>query len=317
MELPSCFLCGTKKGLSTAEDWSVLTLHSQAGDFQTLAAGRGVVGTKCNVSWNPDFFISIVDIAEGIATALIGGGSTTDWASQVGTIADGIQNIIQTPIQTASTCAATSEDVALIHKDGMFTIDPNMPYYLSLFSGGNTVVSGATSWTGYARIVSDFRLALAVPYGYYNDQPETCCTYGLSSWVMGNYQTLPYVTPTGVIATVLDPFPSPTNIEAMKADILSFFQLYLLGFNNTEYGALWKKACTAGGKWDDNLSYPGDIIGEYALYDMAGQLVDSGRGRMEDIGEQIQSTPKFFQKGMYILQFKANGNILSKKIIKY
>lgn len=315
MELPSCFLCGDKRGLSKAEDWSLLTLHSQAGNVEVLSAGHSIIGSKCKQDWNPDFFINIIDIASGVATALLSGGELSDWAVQVNTIAEEIQTLIQTPVQTAGDCEVIDQQVALIHEDGIITIEPNMPYYLTLFSMGNTSVKGATSWDGYAYISSDFRLGIAIPYGYYNDQPETCCTYGLSSWVMANFERIPVMTSSGVWGTIPDPYRSPTNLEAMMDDIKSFFDIYMLGFNYTEYGAMWKKACISE-KWAADIDKVTDLSGEYTLYDISGRPVVRGDiGRLAEIHASLQLSP--LPKGMYILHFKSGNQVISQKIVKY
>ncbi len=316
MELPSCFWCGSKKGMSKAEDWSVLTLTTQTGDMSVLAAGRGVVDSECEQVWNADFFKQVVDIAADVAVALVGGSSGTDWASQIPDIADGINGLLETPIQNVTGCSNKDVSAALIDKKGIISLTPNLGHYLTLYSMGNTHVQGTTSWEGNSYIRSDFNLAVAVPWGYVGDQSEDCCSHGLSSWVIANVPplTLDITSPPVTIAN-----DSPANIEALKDDIETWLTLHLLGYNNTEYGALIKLSCGYSNKWENNDALNlniNDAPLPYQVFDMMGKSVASGTSLLADMHTHEFMNNLALPKGIYLIRFVVNDKPQAIKIVK-
>lgn len=315
MELPSCWLCGSKKGMSKAEDWSVLTLATQAGDVSVLAAGRGVVDSECEQTWNTDFFKQVVDIAADIAVVLVGAASGTggvSWTTQIPNIADGINGLLETPIQNVTGCSQKEAVAALINKKGIINLVPNLGHYLTLYSMGNTHVQGTTSWEGSSLIRSEFNLAVAIPWGYTGNQSEDCCSHGLSSWVIAD---VPALTLTMGTSTVTITGDSPTNIEALKDDIETWLTLHLLGYNNTEYGALVKLSCGYGGKWDDHNQSMGDNFVPYQVFDMTGKSVASGNSLISDMRSRVFMQDLVLPKGIYFVHFVVNGKSESLKII--
>ncbi|MBK8474366.1 MAG: hypothetical protein IPL33_20555 [Sphingobacteriales bacterium] len=279
MALPSCFLCGSKKGRSKAEDLAVLTLSDQTGMVTVLDAGQGTVGSECEQTWNVDFFLNLVDVAAAIATPILSGGSTTNWGDAVDEIASSLQTLISTPVQNITGCSSKDELATLIHQNSQFTMGANVITYLTLFSMGNTTVQGATSWEGETSISSEFSLAVGISPVSNGDQPKYCCSHGLSSWIVANFETItlppmPPFIPNSI--TVSDPYPSPTNMEALLSPIEGFFDALLLGFNGEQYGALLRPWCETGNKWAINSNIATNEVVAYTIFDLVGRAVYHG-----------------------------------------
>lgn len=143
MSLPSCFLCGSKKGKSKAEDWAILALTNEDDFVNVLAAGRGTVETENNSTFNVDFIINYIQILGTLAPVLLAGDNAgTVFIPLIDELVDQVSYLIQTPILLVSGSSAKDKTAALINKQGSFTITPNETWYLKLFSFGNTKVEG-------------------------------------------------------------------------------------------------------------------------------------------------------------------------------
>lgn len=318
MALPSCFLCGSKKGRSKAEDLAVLTLSDQTGMVTVLDAGQGTVGSECEQTWNVDFFLNLVDVAAAIATPILSGGSTTNWGDAVDEIASSLQTLISTPVQNITGCSSKDELATLIHQNSQFTMGANVITYLTLFSMGNTTVQGATSWEGETSISSEFSLAVGISPVSNGDQPKYCCSHGLSSWIVANFETItlppmPPFIPNSI--TVSDPYPSPTNMEALLSPIEGFFDALLLGFNGEQYGALLRPWCETGNKWAINSNIATNEVVAYTIFDLVGRAVYHGTALPSEMRQAQFLREKLPQKGVYVVSFNIDNKSYSFKLI--
>jgi len=164
------FWCGWGGHLARAhvEDWVILTLE-KPGDVQVLNAARAGAESRCNSSANPEFFLSLIQIASGIAAAI---GNPT--IGQIDTIAQNIANILDDSGFTQNGSCGSINNQYAMRSNNNIEISPNELTCVYLSSFFVVEGDGATKFHTESKIGSNFRMSLAHPGGSKNEDPFCC-----------------------------------------------------------------------------------------------------------------------------------------------
>jgi hypothetical protein len=221
VDLPSCFMCGDKGTVATAEDAAILVIGDHKGKVDILDGGQAMAQSNYSKINNPDFAIAIgaiaLDVVIGAVAFCVPGLGPALLPSLIADVTPKIKTAIKTPAKFISGNGGTKDEPStLINQKGIYPLKPNTPTYFRLYSFGNLNVNGFTSWNNTARIVSDGNIAGAIWGGTPKD--PACCSDQLGNWV----------------ATSIS--GAPMNLQGIKQDISNFMNLQNIPYNQTEAG---------------------------------------------------------------------------------
>ena len=231
-----------------AEDWVIMTIETP-DTVQTLSAARAGAESRCNSNANPEFFLSIVQIATGIATAATGNVTL----GQIDTIAQNIVNLLDDSGFTQNgTCGSIDNQYAM-RGNRDIELEPNKltSFYMSSFF----VVEGdgATKFHTDSKIGSNFRMSLAHRGGFKNADP-LCCLDAYGWWLSGAAH--------GVDEHDLNLTPSSANTFSPGTQ-----QNMILGTNSHFFPVLGTTVNTPCGEWTENYACPYDDEGRIQIED--------------------------------------------------
>lgn len=226
----SCLGCGSRGADAVAEDGAVFVIGDQKGGVKSIAgAGLTNVSSTCGKIVNPDFYVSLLDIASTVAkgTIAFSKSDSTGLAALPDLINDilpQIKTLIGTPPSfSRGNCEYVDQPYTFVDQKGIYTLTPNSPTYFRLYSFGNVRASGFTKWNSDARVLSDGNLGGVFPGGKLDD--KTCCTDEVGNWVIASHP--------GAIM----------ELPSAKQDISNFMNLQGVLYNQTEVGAVVKNKC--------------------------------------------------------------------------
>ncbi|MCB0638073.1 MAG: T9SS type A sorting domain-containing protein [Lewinella sp.] len=183
--------CWFSKGAAAqAEDMAmVVAYNGRSGDMSVLAGGHGMISRHFNSSWNPDFWIEVLNVANPVAQFFVG-GSSTPTPSQINQIVQALQALIGTPFRNSNGSAGTTlQELALVDGSSQFTLRPNAPVRIALFSSYYLRTRGYGCYRAQAGIASDYHLA-GVVESEQTDDPE-CCSDKFGAYILGSLSTPP------------------------------------------------------------------------------------------------------------------------------
>jgi hypothetical protein len=226
----SCLGCGSRGADAVAEDGAIFVIGDQKGGVKVIAdAGQVAASSTCGKIINPDFYISLVDIASTVAKGTIAFSKSDSVGlaalpDLINDILPQIKTLIGTPPSfPRGNCELSEKTDALIESKGTYSLTPNSPTYFRLYSFGNVRASGFTKWNSDARILSDGNLGGVFPGGKLDD--KTCCTDEIGNWVIASHP--------GAIM----------ELPSVKQDMSNFMNLHGILYNQTEVGAVVKNKC--------------------------------------------------------------------------
>ena len=186
--------CWVSKGSeATAEDWAWIgALQGKTGDITPIAAGRATLNSSCKSSWNPDFWIKLLDLAGPalqyyVQTLDSTSGSNIPTNNQINQFISGLQALITTPfsIKNSNGCLDETRDAALLTGSRTFSLAPNAPIRVTLFSAYYLRTRGYGCWRSEAGVASDYYL-LGVVESAADPINEECCAKKYANYIVGS-----------------------------------------------------------------------------------------------------------------------------------
>ncbi|MDZ4679012.1 MAG: hypothetical protein SGI94_01135 [Saprospiraceae bacterium] len=188
--------CWFSKGAAAAaEDLAfVLAFNDRTGEMTALDAGHAMLGRQCSTTWNPDFWIQLLNVVSPVAQFLV---STLDTSSsniptttQIEEFIQELQTLIGTPFSNrAGNCETVQEDRVLVSGANTLTLSPNYPITVGLFSAYLVETRGFGCYRSEAGVASDYFLT-GVVESQLTEDPE-CCTDKFATYLLGSLSAPP------------------------------------------------------------------------------------------------------------------------------
>ncbi len=184
----------SKGAAAQAEDMAFVTVWNRAtGDLTALDAGHFLVGRRCNSSWNPDFWIQVLNLGVPISQYLISSsttGSNLPTPQQIDAFIQALEQLIQTPFtNNINDCGTEEQYETLVSGENILTLRPNAPLQINLFSAYYLRTRGFGCWRAKAAVASSYYLAGVVESELTKD-PE-CCADRFGTYILGSLSTPP------------------------------------------------------------------------------------------------------------------------------
>lgn len=207
-----CF-CSTGAG-AQAEDMTVLVArNTNTGDITTIDAGNFGVGQSCNSSWNPQFWVQMLNVASPIAQFYVqsqtGTGTPNSIQNGVNQLSQGLQNLLTTPFLNVNCSgSSTQTEQVLISGSTNLVLAPNNGIRVSMFNSYYLRTTGYGNYEAEAGIASDYFLI-----GVVTNPPtfeDECCADKFGAYVVGSLSN----PANGDIK-----IDAPFDIESRKEDV--------------------------------------------------------------------------------------------------
>lgn len=188
----------SKGSEATAEDWAFIgVLRGKTGDITPVAAGRATLNSSCSSNWNPDFWVKLLDVLEPVAQYYVqtldpSSGNKIPTNNQISQFISGLQTLIQTPfaIKNSNGCLDEERDTVLVSGSKTYSLAPNEPIRVTLFSAYYLRTRGYGCWRSEAGVASDYYL-LGVVESEADPLNEECCAKKYANYIVGS-QSAPY-----------------------------------------------------------------------------------------------------------------------------
>ncbi len=188
---------------ATAEDMAMTVIYSSKdNETEVLSAGQAMVSRGCGNSWNPDFWVEILDIAELTAAFLVQENFNTDTTTMDSTslanylevlpqLVDELQNLLTTSFRDVQgggcdEFVSTAPGGRILNQgNGMKLLRPNETIVVSTYSYSHLEVRGWGGWTPSAAVASDYFLAGVVQSEVGQGIPDECCSDKFGTHTLG------------------------------------------------------------------------------------------------------------------------------------
>lgn len=176
--------CPWSKGAAAqAEDMAlVVAFNEGTGNLQVLDVGHAILSRRCNSSWNPDFWINLLDVVKPVLEFYVDTQTAPDSMPAFPTdtliqeFIEGLQALIGTPFSNREGfCETLPDDEVLVSGTNQLTLYPNQPMRISLFSSYYVRTRGFGCYLAEASIASDYFLA-GVVESKGERQDDECCS---------------------------------------------------------------------------------------------------------------------------------------------
>ncbi len=252
--------CIWSKGAEAqAEDLAFVGVYrGKTGDIKPIAANQALLTRSCSSSWNPDFWINVLNLAKPVGEYFLQRLDTTQsripTAAQLDSFVNALKVLIKTPFRNSSgVCEEVQKDKVLVSGRDTLHLYPNSPIRVGMFSSYYVRVRGYGCWWAQAGVASDYFL-VGVVEGPRTEDPE-CCVDKFANYVLGSLST----PQNGTV-----PVHAVNSLENRMQDVGFFLSTYgswdslkqdpssgqlLLSH---EYDRLWGPSCTNGGEMNGN-----------------------------------------------------------------
>ncbi len=188
----------SKGSEATAEDWAFIGVYrGKTGDITPVAAGRATLNSSCKSNWNPDFWVKFLDVLDPVAKYYVQTLDTTSGnkiptINQISQFISGLQTLIQTPFRITDSggCKDEERDAALVTGSKTYSLAPNDPIRVTLFSSYYLRTRGYGCWRSEAGVASDYYL-LGVVESEAEPLNEECCAKKYANYIVGS-QSAPF-----------------------------------------------------------------------------------------------------------------------------
>jgi hypothetical protein len=192
--------CVWSKGAeATAEDLAFVGVYEgKTGDITPLAAGQDMLSASCRSNWNPQFWIELLDVLTPLGQYYLQRLDTTQsripTTNQLTQFINGLQTLLNTSISNNSgSCETPQHDKVLVSGSATYTLRPNSPIRVGLFSSYYVRTRGYGCWEAQAGVASDYFLM-----GVVESQLESseCCAEKFANYVVGSLSSPPPTWPS-------------------------------------------------------------------------------------------------------------------------
>lgn len=351
--------CIWSKGAeASAEDWAYVGVyHGKTGNITPVAAGRATFNTSCSSNWNPNFWIKFLDMVSPLLQYYIttldpNSGNQIPTTSQINQFVSGLQTLIQTPfaINDNNGCIDLERQAALVTGSKTYTLAPNSPIRVSLFSSYYLRTRGYGCWRAEAGVASDYYL-LGVVESLADPINDECCTKKYANYIVGSQ--------SGGTTTITFPLNAVNNIPNRLGRVGFFLSIFggweglptvpgsgvvvlthefdnrllgpscIRGQNDERKGNRLSKMVNKSPKIDFSVfpSEANDILNiqveneiddnvKISIFNMNGQFIKAGyfdelESGIHLLNMDVSSIPK----GIYILQCESNTQRKNFKIL--
>lgn len=188
----------SKGSEASAEDWAFIGVYrGKTGDITPVDAGRATLNTSCSSNWNPDFWVKLLDVLNPVAQYYVQtldstSGNKIPTSNQINQFINGLQTLIKTPfaIKNSNGCLDEIHDAPLVTGSKTYTLVPNEPIRVTLFSAYYIRTRGYGCWKSQAGVASDYYL-LGVVESEAAPINTECCAEKYANYIVGS-QSAPF-----------------------------------------------------------------------------------------------------------------------------
>lgn len=186
----------SKSTAAQAEDLAFVSAFNQGtGELTALDAGQFMAGRGCSSNWNPDFWIQVINLLNPVGQFFLQTldtipGNNIPTSQQLTQFLTGVQTLIGIPFSNrVGECGSLQDDRVLVDGSHIFTLRPNEPIIVTLFSAYYVRTRGYGCYRSEAGVASDYFLA-GVVESELTENPE-CCTDKFSTYIAGSLSNPP------------------------------------------------------------------------------------------------------------------------------
>ncbi len=188
--------CIWSKGAeATAEDLAFVALYEgKTGDLTPLKGGHRMLSASCSSTWNPQFWINVVDLLSPVASFYLQTLDTTQnripTSNQLTQFTNALKVLINSDFSNNSgLCDQMDHDYQLVNGSHTYNLIPNHPIRVALFSAYYVRTRGYGCWRAEAGVASDYYL-MGVVQSQITENPE-CCADKFANYVVGSLSNPP------------------------------------------------------------------------------------------------------------------------------
>ncbi len=188
--------CWFSKGAEAqAEDLAFVGVYEgKTGDVTPIAANQAMLSRACSSSWNPDFWINVLNLAKPVGEYFLQRLDTTQsripTAAQLDSFVNALKVLIKTPFRNSSgVCEEKQIDKVLVSGRDSFLLRPNAPIRVGIFSSYYVRTRGYGCWRAQAGVASDYYLLGVVESEKKESEDPECCTDKFANYVLGSLST--------------------------------------------------------------------------------------------------------------------------------
>lgn len=180
----------TKGAEATAEDLAFVALYEgKTGNLTPLNGGQRMLSASCKSTWNPTFWINVLDVLSPVAQFYLQTLDTTQnrvpSTNQLTQFINALKVLVNTNFSNNSgSCETIDRDHVLVSGSHTFNLTANHPIRVALFSAYYIRTRGYGCWRAEAGVASDYYLMGVVESQLTED--EDCCTDKFANYVVGS-----------------------------------------------------------------------------------------------------------------------------------
>lgn len=327
----TCFLCD-KNSFSEVEDLAIVAVNNERdNDFYTLDAGRTMVTSKSDISYNEQFGQDVAMITARTAYIVyqIQSGNVSP------TLFTDIENVLTTAYTLPSFTKGSSQNStfsnSLLFNTKTITIEPNHPHNIYMFSHSRLKIGGKRAFWSNSRLETSYYLSVRLDGGTsaIPDQ-EHCCSPVVGAYIIGSNPGTP-LTLTSSQNSILSHFNDWPDWQVPNNG-----QLYSIDYDYGVKVGIVNQTCSTqvafrvapGEEEHFEQSIAKGIVSQnaifiqtdsdnlnpkmcnYELYNFNGVLIKKGTiTGTQKIWDIVDNNNLF-----YILKLEINGNVNTQKI---
>lgn len=341
--------CPWSKGAAAqAEEMAFVSIYNtKTGDLTALDAGHAISGRGCNSSWNPQFWIEVVDVVAAAVGLYMATQDTTlgtfPKQLQISQLGTQVKELIGTPFSNKSgECGTVDQDFTLVTGANTLPLKPNEKIRVGLFSSYYVRTRGYGCYRAEAGMAGDYFIMGVVESELTDD--DECCTEKFANYLLGSLSA---------------PANADVKIEAVNSldnrkqevgfNLSSFGSWYGLPTSpssgqiliSKEFDLISGPSCSDGGErntqkdipdmnaefsiWPNitegqlfvNLNLPTDSEVFFLVHNKQGQCVQqSNIGTISKGAIQIPMDVSTLPSGLYFLTVKSDIQASTLKFIK-
>ncbi|WP_299890487.1 T9SS type A sorting domain-containing protein [uncultured Lacinutrix sp.] len=179
---------GTHSCFAAVEDDVVLFSIDQYGtdtDVTVLKGGQYQLSRAQDDTWNPEFWMNIVDLASAVAGVVEDFDAGIDWSDTIADVGGQIVTVFDTPVDIHFQEEEDGEEPGnyTMSYDGGVTLHPNHILSVIMISKGYIYGKGKGKFVSESWHKSDYFISAVLPLD--NSTPE-CCMENYGKWVSGS-----------------------------------------------------------------------------------------------------------------------------------
>jgi hypothetical protein len=179
---------GTHSCFSAVEDdVALFTIDQYLTDTQVtvLKGGQFQLSRAQDDTWNPEFWMNIVDLASSIAGVVEDFDGGIDWSDTIADVGGQIVTVFQTPVDIhyQEEEDGSENGSFSMSYDGGITLEPNHILTVSMISKGYIYGKGDGKFVSDSEHKSDYFISAVLPF---DDSNPECCMEKYGKWVSGS-----------------------------------------------------------------------------------------------------------------------------------